>query len=54
MASQLNWVGGCLFGAVCFRFASEPFGASWFDPGDDLPRLECLRPDIKGLEPPPE
>ena len=57
MASQLNWIGGCLYGAVSFRLASEPFDAGWFDPGDDLPRHECFRPDTRGregAEPPPE
>lgn len=57
MASQLNWTGGSLYGAMRFRLASEPFGASWFDPDNDLPRLECFRPDTRGregAEPPPE
>lgn len=29
MASQLNWTGGCLCGAVRFRLASPPFDAGW-------------------------
>lgn len=50
MASQLNWAGGCLCGAVRFRLASEPFDAGWVNPGDDLPRHERSRPDTRGLE----
>ena len=29
MASQLNWTGGCLCGAVRYRLASAPFDAGW-------------------------
>ena len=29
MASQLNWTGGCLCGAVRFRLESPPFDAGW-------------------------
>ena len=29
MASQLNWTGGCLCGAVRYELVSEPFHAGW-------------------------
>jgi hypothetical protein len=29
MASQLNWTGGCLCGAVRYELVSEPFDAGW-------------------------